>query len=148
MLELNNAFKRIDDVMMSVQEWSSDSKVSAEERNDLILNLSRSLWNLHIARHHEKKLVEENISLTLALAPRGTEMITSHGHAITKKDDEIKGTMVPSTEVEMAKGQFEQSVEGTINNGNESVIYNKEVKDSIEIKMLMSINAKQCLWVS
>ena len=35
----------------------------------------------------------------------------SHGHATTNVVNEIKGTMVPTTEENMAKGQNERSVE-------------------------------------
>ena len=35
----------------------------------------------------------------------------SHGHATTIVVDEIKGTIVPTTEEKMAKGQNERSVE-------------------------------------
>ena len=37
LLKINKAFKRIDDVMTSMQEWNSDSKVTAEERDELAL---------------------------------------------------------------------------------------------------------------
>ena len=67
--ELDKAFKRIGDVMTSMQEWSSDSKVSDDERNELILNLSRSLWNLHMERHYVSKKEKENNLLNLASAP-------------------------------------------------------------------------------
>ena len=39
MLELDKAFKRIGDVITSLEEGSSDSKLSEDEQNELILNL-------------------------------------------------------------------------------------------------------------
>ena len=77
MFELNAAFKKINDVMTSLQKRSADSKMSDVERDEIVLNLSRSLWNLHIARHHVEKMDEENKSLNLASAPRSTEIIAS-----------------------------------------------------------------------
>ena len=73
MLKLSEAFKKIGDVMTSLQERSSDSIMINDERDELVLELSRSLWNLHMARHYVGKLVEENKSLNLASAPRSTE---------------------------------------------------------------------------
>ena len=40
MFQLDKAFKKIGDVMTSMQEWSGDSNVSAKKRYELILNLS------------------------------------------------------------------------------------------------------------
>ena len=51
MLELGNAFKGIDVVMTTMQEWSNDSRVSAKERDKIILNLSRCLCNLSDLLH-------------------------------------------------------------------------------------------------
>ena len=110
MLELNEAFKKIDDVMTSLQERSADSKMSDVERDEIVLNLSRSLWNLHMARNHVEKMDEENKSLNLASAPRSTEIITYHKHATTNEVDENDGTMVPNSEVNIVEGQYERSV--------------------------------------
>ena len=77
MFELNAAFKKINDVMTSLQKRSADSKMSDVERDEIVLNLSRSLWNLHMARNHVEKMDEENKSLNLASAPRSTEIIAS-----------------------------------------------------------------------
>ena len=124
-----------------MQEWSSDSKVSAEERNELILNLSRSLWNLHMARHRIGKIVEEDKLQTLASASCSTEITTSHGHATTNECDEIKGIVVPNTEVNLSECQYEQSVKDAYDIENEYVILDQEVEDSIEGEMLKSIFA-------
>ena len=51
-----------------------------DERDELVLELSRSLWNLHMARHYVGKMVEENKSLNLASAPRSTEIIDMLQH--------------------------------------------------------------------
>ena len=110
MFELDTAFKRIDEVMTWMQEWS------VKERDEMILNLTRSLWNLHMARHHIKRMEEENKLLNLASAPRSTEINTSHGHATAKVEDEIKGTMVPNTEVNLVEDQYERSVEDILTN--------------------------------
>ena len=53
--------------------------------------------------------------------------------------------MVPSTEVNVAEGQNEPSVKDAFANGNETVIYDQEVKDSIESEMLKCV---RCLWAS
>ena len=54
--------------------------------------------------------------------------------------DELKGIMVPIPEVNVVEGQYERSVDGAIMNENESVIYEMEVKDSIDDEMLQSID--------
>ena len=64
MLEINKAFKRIDDVMTSLQERSLDSIMTSDGRDELILDLSRSLWNLHMARHYIGKIGRKIISQT------------------------------------------------------------------------------------
>ena len=97
--------------MTSLQERSADSKMSDVERDEIVLNLSQILSNLHMAKHHIGKIVEENNPLNMALAPRSTEINTSHGHATTTEIDENEGTMVPNTEVNMAEGQYERSVD-------------------------------------
>ena len=66
MLKLNEAFKKIGDVMTSLQESSSDSIIKNDERDELVLELSRSLWSLHMARHYVDKLVDDNKPLNLA----------------------------------------------------------------------------------
>ena len=66
MLKLDDAFNKIGDVMTSLQERSSDSTMMNDERDELVLELSRSLWSLHMAGYHFEKLVEENKSLNLA----------------------------------------------------------------------------------
>ena len=43
MLKLNDAFNKIGDVMTSLQERSSDSLMMNDERDELVLELSRSL---------------------------------------------------------------------------------------------------------
>ena len=51
----------------------------------------------------------------LASAPRSTEINTSHGHATTKVDDGIKGTMVPITDgLEGTMVPMTDELEGTI----------------------------------
>ena len=60
-----------------------------------------------------------------------------------QRSEEIKGILVPSTEVNVAEGQNERSVKGAFANGNETVIYDHEVKDSIESEMLKCV---RCLW--
>ena len=142
MLELNEAFKKIDYVMTSLQERSSDFQKSDVERDEIILNLSRSLWNLHMVRHHVMKMEEQNKSLNMVSAPRSTEIITSHGHATTTEFEENEGAVVPNTEVNMTEVQYERSVEDAYIIENESVIIEVEVKDSIESEMLMSMNAR------
>ena len=59
MLELDKAFKKIGDVMTSLQERSSDSIMSNDERDELVLDLSRSLWSLHMARHYVGKMLRK-----------------------------------------------------------------------------------------
>ena len=94
MLEINEAYKRIGDVMTSLQERSLDSVMTSAEQDELVLDLSRSLWNLNMARHYVGKIGKENNLSNLASAPRSTEITLSHGHATTN-EEEIKGTMVP-----------------------------------------------------
>ena len=43
MLKLNDAFNKIGDVMTSLQERGSDSIMTNDERNEMVLELSRSL---------------------------------------------------------------------------------------------------------
>lgn len=83
---------------MSMQEWSNDYQVSVEVRDEIILNQSRSLWNLHMTRHYIKGMEYENKLLNLASVPRSTKIITSHWHATTTKEDDLKGTIVPPTD--------------------------------------------------
>ena len=52
MLKIDKAFKKIGDVMTSLQERSLDSIMSNYERDEILLNLSRSLWSLHMARFY------------------------------------------------------------------------------------------------
>ena len=137
MLKLNNAFNKISDVMTSLQERSSDSMMSNDERDELVLELSRSLWSLHLARSYVKKMDEENKSLNLASAPRSTEIILSHGHATSI--EESNGTAVPNTEVVLAEGQNEQSIEDTYALESGALIYEKEVKELNRSEMLKSI---------
>ena len=47
------------------------------ERDEIVLELSRSLWSLRMAGYYVEKMVEENTSLNLASAPRSTEIIAS-----------------------------------------------------------------------
>ena len=142
MFELDKAFKQIRDVMTSLQERSSDSKMSNDERDEIVLNLSRSLWNLHMARHYVRKMVEENKSLNLASVPRSTEIIVSHGHATTTVVDENEGTMVPNIKVNLVEDQYERSIDDTLTIENVSDIIEVEVKDSIRPEVLMSTNAQ------
>ena len=87
MFRLNEAFKKIGDVMTSLQERSSDSMLMNDERDELVLELSRSLWDLHMARHYVGKLVEDNKTINLASAS-STEIDLSHGHATTLEVNE------------------------------------------------------------
>ena len=58
-----------------------------------------------MARFEDKESSKQNNQLiNLASAPRSTEINASHGHATTTNGDEIKGTMVPMTDV--IKGQW------------------------------------------
>ena len=137
MLEITNAFKKIGDVMTSLQERSSDSIMMNDERDELVLELSRSLWNLHMARHKIEKMVEGNKSLNLASAPRSTEIVLSHGHATLV--EELNGTMVPNTEVDLAEGQYKQSIQDTDAFESEAINIDVDDKDSIQDEMLKSI---------
>ena len=109
MLRLNEAFKKIGDVMTSLQERSSDSRLMNDERDELVLKLSRSLWNLHMARHYVGKLIEDDESFNLASAPRSTEINASHGHATTTTEVERNdGNMVPNTEANLAEANMSE----------------------------------------
>ena len=137
MLKLNDAFNKIGDVMTSLQERSSDSVMTNDERNELVLELSRSLWSLHLARSYVNEMDKENKSLNLASAPRSTEIDLSHGHAtLIKKHD---GTLVPSAEVDLAEGQYERSIQDTIDVVSDAEVYEVELKDLIQNEMLKSI---------
>ena len=140
MLKLNDAFKKIGDVMTSLQERSSDFLMMNDERNELVLELSRSLWSLHMAGYHFEKMVEENKSLNLASAPRSTEITLSHGHATSI--EEPNGTVVPNTEAVLAVGQNDQSIQDTITNESEALTYEVDVEDSVQNEMLESIKAR------
>ena len=128
--------------MTSLQDRSSGSVMSDVERDEIVLNLSRSLWNLHMARYYVGKMDKENKSLNLALASRSTEIILSQGNATTKEVEKYNGTMVQNTEVNMAEGQYERSVADALTIGIEPITDDEEVKDSIESEMLMSINER------
>ena len=108
-----------------------------DERDELVLELSRSLWSLHMARHYVGKMDYEIKSLNLASAPRSTEIVSSHGHATSM--EELDGTVVPNTEVDLAEGQFGQSIQDTNVIENEAIINEVEVKDSVQDEMLESI---------
>ena len=136
MLKLNDAFKKIGDVMTSLQERSSDSLMTNDERDEMVLELSRSLWSLHMAGYHFEKMVEENKSFNLASAPRSTEITLSHGHATSI--EELNGTVVPNSEEVLAEGQNERSIQDTITK-SEALTYEVEVEDSIRDEMLESI---------
>ena len=122
---------------MSLQERSSDSLMMNDERDEMVLELSRNLWSLHMAGYYIEKMVEKNKSLNLASAPRCTEIVLSHGHATPIK--ELDGTVVPNSEVDLAEGQYEQSIQDTNAIESEVIIYEVEVKDSIQNEMLESI---------
>ena len=95
--------------MTSLQERSSDSRLMNDERDELVLKLSRSLWSLHMARHYEGKLIEDDKSFNLASAPRSTEINASHGHATTTTEVERNdGTMVPNTEANLAEANMSE----------------------------------------
>ena len=49
-VELSKAFNGIDVVTSTMHEWSDDSRVTDNERDEIIVNLPRCLWNLHIHR--------------------------------------------------------------------------------------------------
>ena len=133
MLKLNDAFNKIGDVMTSLQERSSDSLMMNAERDELVLELSRSLWSLHMARQYVNKMDKENKSLNLASAPRSTEIVLSHGHATSI--EELYGTVVPTTEVNWVEGQFERSIQDTIDDKSEADIYEVEVRGArLEMK--------------
>ena len=123
--------------MTSLQERSSDSLMTNDERDEVVLELSRSLWSLHMAGYHFEKMVEENKSLNLASAPRSTEITLSHGHATSK--EETNGTVVPNTEVGLAEGQYRLSIEDTYVDEIEHGDYETGLNDPIGNEMLKSI---------
>ena len=133
MLNLNEAFKKIGDVMTSLEERSSDSIMMDNERNEIVLELSRSLWSLHMAIHYIDKLVEENKSLNLASAPRSVEIILSHGHATITEVAQHEGTMVPNTEANLVEDQHERSVDDTFTYENVSDIYEMEYRTRSQV---------------
>ena len=139
MLKLDDAFNKIGDVMTSLQERSSDS-MTKDERDELVLELSRSLWSLRMARNYMDKMNKEIKSLNLASAPRSTEIALSHGHATSK--EEFDGTVVPNTEVNLAEGQNEQCIQDANDNESEALSYEVEVEDSTRNEMLESITAR------
>ena len=138
MLKLNDAFNKIGDVMTSLQERSSDSLMTNDERDEMVLELSRSLWSLRMAGYHFEKMVAENKSLNLASAPRSTEITLSHGHA-TSIGKGVKGTVVPNAESDLAEGQNELSIQDTFAIEDETMINEVNAKDSIHPDMLQSI---------
>ena len=152
MFELDKAFKQIEDVMTSLKERSSDSNMSNDERDEIVWNLSRSLWNLHMARHYVGKMIEENKSLNLASAPRSTEIVLSHGHATTNEEGikgtmvpvikEDEGTMVPRAEVNIVNGQYERNVYDAITDNIESDLHEVKERDSIESETLQSVSVR------
>ena len=136
MLKLNDAFNKIGDVMTSLQERSSDSLMTNDERDEMVLELSRSLWSLHMAGYHFEKMVEENKSVNLASAPRSTEIVISHGHATLIEEHE--GTVVPRN-ADLAEGQYEDSIQDSKDVKSEALTYGEGVIDSLQRDMLESI---------
>ena len=129
--------------------------MTKDERDELVLELSRSLWSLHMTRTYVNKMDKEIKTLNLASAPRSTEIIPSHGHATPTEANENDEIMVSNTEVNLAEGQYERSVEDTLNDenvldipeyelsvedtlNNENVLDIPEVEDSIHLDMLQS----------
>ena len=139
MLKLNNAFNKISDVMTSLQERSSDSLMSNDERNEMVLELSRSLWNLHMARMYVNKMDKEIKTLNLASVPRSTEVTESHGHATIPNGE--KGTVVSCVRDNLAKSQIDQSIEDTNSEVNEVICNGVNDEDSIQKEMPESITA-------
>ena len=111
-----------------------------DERDEMVLELSRNLWSLHMAGYYIEKMVEENKSLNLASAPCSTEIVLSHGHATSI--EELDGTVVPNTEVVLAEGQKGRSIQDTIMDESKALTYEVEVKDSIQKEMLESTTAR------
>ena len=54
--------------------------------------------------------------------------------------DDVDGTVVPSTEVNLAEGQYEQSIQDTNTLENEVNVCVVEDKDSVQDEMLKSIS--------
>ena len=136
MLKLNDAFMKIGDVMTSLQERSSDSLMSNDERNELVLELSRSLWSLHLARSYVNKMDNQIKIQKMASAPRSTEIVLSHGHATLTEEHE--GTVVPSI-VDLAEGQLEDSIQDTNDDKSEALTFGEGVMDFLQRDMLKSI---------
>ena len=90
-----------------------------------------------MARTYVRKMDEENKSLSLASAPRSTEIALSHGHATS--NEELDGTVVPCAEVNLAEGQNEQSIQDTNDVESAKCMYEEGVKDSTQNEMLESI---------
>ena len=95
-----------------------------------------------MARHYVDKLIDDNKSLNLASAPRSTEIALSHGHATTTEADKNEGTMVSNTEVNLAGGQHERSVDDTTTIGNVAGLNEMEALNAIRREVLMSTNAQ------
>ena len=109
-----------------------------DERDELVLELSRSLWSLHMAGYHFEKMVGENKSLNLASAPRSTEILESRGHAILSETDGNDGTMVPSTEANLVEDQSQRSNDDVTIIENVSDVLGVEVLNSTHTDVLMS----------
>ena len=61
---------------------------------------------------------------------------------VVPNTDQLEGTVVPSTEVNLVEGRNERSVEDAFNLKNEFVIFDEEVKDSIECEMVMGMKER------
>ena len=91
-----------------------------------------------MARNEVKEMSKRtNKSFNLASAPRSTEVSLSHGHATS---NELNGTVVPNTEVNLAEGQTEQSIKDTKDFEHEANVRVVEDNDVIQNEMLKSIS--------
>ena len=91
-----------------------------------------------MARGYVSKVDEANKFLTLASAPRSTEIVLSHGQATPI--EKLDGTEVPNTEMDLAEGQDEQSIQDTTELSTEANVCAVGNMDTCHGAMLESIS--------
>ena len=91
-----------------------------------------------MARRYVNEMDKENKSLNLASAPRSTEIVLSHGHATSNAEQD--GTVVPNTEVDLADGQNELSIQDTSDSSTKTYVCTVDGMDVSPVLLLESIS--------
>lgn len=102
--ELNRAFREIDVAMTTIENWSTDSKVSDLCRSQNIVETISDVTELAYGKIRNE-VEKQNKPLKSALFPRSNVF---QGHATEVENDEIKGTVVSIIPDSLAKGREER----------------------------------------